>query len=71
MAIIETFSGITDETFCAVTLFEDETPAMVHISVSGSGPLKLTVFEAVAVREALDEALDLYLDKGDDEETVH
>jgi hypothetical protein len=71
MAIISTYSEITDETFCNVTLFEDEAPVMVHVSVSGSGPLKLTVFEAVAVREALDEALDLFLDEGDEEETVH
>jgi len=70
MPIIRGFSEI-DEAQCAVTLYEDTDPIMVNISISGSSPLKLTVFEAVAVREALGRALDLYLDEGDEEETVH
>jgi len=70
MSIISTFQEI-EGAECAVKLYKLEDPVMVHVSVNGSGPLKLTVFEAVAVREALGRALDLYLDEGDEEETVH
>jgi hypothetical protein len=69
MAVISTFSEIM-EARCEVKLHADQDPVMVHISVNGCRPLELNVFEAVAVREALGEALDLFLDEGDEEETV-
>jgi hypothetical protein len=70
MATISTFADVDDAT-CAVTVFEDTDPVMVHIVISGATPLKLTMSEAVAVREAAGEAIDLFLDVGDEEETVH
>ena len=70
MPIIRGFSEI-DEAQCAVTLYEDTDPIMVNISISGSSPLHLTMDEAVCVREALEQMLDLFLDVGEDEETVH
>jgi len=70
MPVTKGFSEI-DGVTCVVTLYADEDPVMVHVGINGVTPLKLTVIEAVVVREALCQALDLFLDEGDEEETVH
>jgi len=69
MPVIKGFSEI-DGVVCAVTVYEIEPfPVMVHISINGSQPLKLTMPEAVAMRTALGRALDRFPDA--DKETVH
>jgi len=74
MAIISTFADCHGAS-CTVTLPEDEGPVMAHVSIGKAGPLKLTIDEAFAVCDALDEALGLFLDEVyddyEDEETIH
>jgi len=70
MPIIKEFSEI-DGVMCAVTLYADDDPVMVDVGINGATPLRLTLLEAVTVREALDEALRLFLDEGGEEEVVH
>jgi hypothetical protein len=69
MPVIKGFSEI-DGVACAVTVYEIEPfPVVVHISINGSRPLKLTMPEATAMRTALGRALDRFPDT--DGETVH
>lgn len=70
MPILKSYFEVGDD-YCEVSLFEDEKPPVVDISLNNCQPLRFTITEATALREGLSRALEMFISVVENSETVH
>ena len=70
MPVLKSFVEIGDDS-AEVLLYEDARPVFVDVTLNNYQPMRFSITEATAMREALSRALEMFISVVEDSETVH